>query len=146
MHDLSSVSLCLCFQFRLLFCWLRLSVLLSLSVSQSLFPVQPASFAGLVVCLYISLYFCLCLSLSLCLYLLLLLLLRRSTAVQVRSSVRLMSQYQPSGRGPLPSPTDWSPDQLHAAMFAEVSGIFWAGLKDVVWGLVSLSALTQTRI
>ena len=42
---------------------------------------------------------------------LLLLLLQRPTAVQVRSSVRLMPQNQPSGRGLLPSPTAWSPDQ-----------------------------------
>ena len=42
--------------------------------------------------------------------LLLLLLLQRSTAVQVKSSVRLMPQNQPSGRGLLPSPTAWLPD------------------------------------
>ena len=52
---------------------------------------------------------------------LLLLLLQRSTAVQVRSSVRLMPQNQPSGRGLLPSPTAWSPDQHPAAMLADVS-------------------------
>ena len=51
----------------------------------------------------------------------LLLLLQRSTAVQVRSSVRLMPQIQPSGRGLLPSPTAWSPDQHLAAMLADVS-------------------------
>ena len=50
-----------------------------------------------------------------------LLLLQRSTAVQVRSSVRLMPQNQPSGRGLLPSPTAWSPDQHHAAMLADAS-------------------------
>ena len=55
------------------------------------------------------------------LLLLLLLLLQRSTAVQVRSSVRLMPQIQPSGRGLLPSPTAWSPDQHPAAMLADVS-------------------------
>ena len=50
-----------------------------------------------------------------------LLLLHRSTAVQVRSSVRLMRQKQPSGRGSLPSPTAWSPDQHPATMLADVS-------------------------
>ena len=50
-----------------------------------------------------------------------LLLLQRSTAVQVRSSVRLMPQIQPSGGGLLPSPTAWSPDQHLAAMLADVS-------------------------
>ena len=49
------------------------------------------------------------------------LLLQRSTAVQVRSSVRLMPRNQPSGRGLLPSPTAWSPDQHHTAMLADVS-------------------------
>ena len=49
------------------------------------------------------------------------LLLQRSTAVQVRSSVRLMPQNQPSGRGLLLSPTAWSPDQHHAAILADVS-------------------------
>ena len=53
--------------------------------------------------------------------LLLLLLLQRSTAVQVRSSVWLMPQIQPSGRGLLPSPTAWSPNQHHAATLADVS-------------------------
>ena len=53
-----------------------------------------------------------------CLFLLL--LLQRSTAVQVRSSVRLMPQNQPSGRGLLPSPTAWSPDQHPAAVLADV--------------------------
>ena len=52
---------------------------------------------------------------------LLLLLLQRSTAVQVRSSVRLMPQNQPSGRGLLPSPTAWLLDLHHAAMLADVS-------------------------
>ena len=52
---------------------------------------------------------------------LLLLLLQRSTAVQVRSSVRLMPQNQRSGRGLLPSPTAWSSDQHPAAMLADVS-------------------------
>ena len=52
---------------------------------------------------------------------LLLLLLQRSTAVQVRSSVRLMPQNQPSGRGLLPSPTAWSSDQHPVAMLADVS-------------------------
>ena len=51
----------------------------------------------------------------------LLLLLQRSTAMQVRSSVRLMPQNQPSGRGHLPSPTAWSPDQHPVAMLADVS-------------------------
>ena len=55
------------------------------------------------------------------LQLLLLLLLQRSTAVQVRSSVRLMPQNQPSARGLLPSPTAWSPVQHPAAMLADVS-------------------------
>ena len=55
------------------------------------------------------------------LLLLLLLLLQRSTAVQVTSSVRLTPQNQPSGRGLLPSPTAWSPDQHHAVMLADVS-------------------------
>ena len=32
-----------------------------------------------------------------------------------------MPQNQPSGRGLLPSPTAWSPDQHHAAMLADVS-------------------------
>ena len=52
---------------------------------------------------------------------LLFLLLQRSAVVQVRSSVWLMSQYQLSGRGLLPSPTAWLPDQHHAAMLADVS-------------------------
>ena len=51
----------------------------------------------------------------------LLVLLQRSTAVQVRSSVRLMPQKQPSGRGLLPSPTAWSSDQHPVAMLADVS-------------------------
>ena len=38
-----------------------------------------------------------------------------------RSSVRLMPQNQPSGRGLLPSPTAWSPDQHPAVMLADVS-------------------------
>ena len=50
-----------------------------------------------------------------------LLLLHRSTAVQVTTSVPLMPQNQPSGRGLLPSPTTWSPDQHLAAMLADVS-------------------------
>ena len=50
-----------------------------------------------------------------------LLLLQRSTAMQVRSSVRLMPQNQSSGRGLLPSPTAWSPDQHLAAKLADVS-------------------------
>ena len=50
-----------------------------------------------------------------------LLLLQRSTAVQVRSSVRLMPQNRPSGRGLLPSPTAWSSDQHHLAMLVDVS-------------------------
>ena len=49
------------------------------------------------------------------------LLLQRSTAVQVRSSVWLMPQNQPSGRGLLPSSTAWSPNQHHAAMLVDVS-------------------------
>ena len=49
------------------------------------------------------------------------LLLLRSTAVQVMSSVRLMPQNQPSGRGLLPSPTAWPPDQHLAATLADVS-------------------------
>ena len=53
--------------------------------------------------------------------LLLLLLLLRSTAMQVRSSIRLMPQNQPSGRGLLLSPTAWSPDQHLMAMLANVS-------------------------
>ena len=44
-----------------------------------------------------------------------------SRVVQVRSSVRLMPQNQPSGRGLLPSPTAWSPDQHLVAMLADVS-------------------------
>ena len=48
-------------------------------------------------------------------------LLQRSTAVQIRSSVRLMPQNQPSGRGLLPSPTAWSSDQHPVAMLADVS-------------------------
>ena len=43
-----------------------------------------------------------------------------STAVQVRSSIRLMPQNQPSSRGLLPSPTAWSPDQHPAAMLADI--------------------------
>ena len=74
------------------------------------------------------------------------LLLQRLTAMQVRSSVRLMPQNQPSGRGLLPSPTAWSPDQHPAAMLADVSLHIWAGLKDMVWGLVSLSALTKGSV
>ena len=50
-----------------------------------------------------------------------LLRLQRSTAVQVRSTVRLMPQNQPSGRGLLPSPAARSQDQHHAAMLADVS-------------------------
>ena len=50
-----------------------------------------------------------------------LLLLQRSTAMQVRSSVRLMPQNQPSGRRLLPSPAAWSPDQHHAVTLADVS-------------------------
>ena len=41
--------------------------------------------------------------------------------VASRSSVRLMPQNQPSGRGLLPSPTAWSPDQHPAAMLSDVS-------------------------
>ena len=52
---------------------------------------------------------------------LLLLLLQWLTAVQVRSSVLLMPQNQPSSRGLLPSPTAWLPDQHPAAMLADVS-------------------------
>ena len=48
-------------------------------------------------------------------------LLQRSTAVQVRSSVRLMPQNQPSCIGLLPSATAWSLDQHHATMLADVS-------------------------
>ena len=51
----------------------------------------------------------------------LLLLLQRSTAVQVRSSVQLMPQSRPSGRGLPQSPTVWSPDQHLVAMLADVS-------------------------
>ena len=50
-----------------------------------------------------------------------LLLLQPSTAVQVRSSVRLMPQIQQSSRGLLPSPTAWSPDNHLAALLADVS-------------------------
>ena len=50
-----------------------------------------------------------------------LLLLQRSAAVQVRSSVQLMPQNQPSGRGLLPSPTAWSSDQHPVAMLADIS-------------------------
>ena len=53
--------------------------------------------------------------------LLLLPLLQRWTAVQVTSSVRLMLQSQPSGRGLLPSPTAWSSDKHPVAMLADVS-------------------------
>ena len=52
---------------------------------------------------------------------LLLLLLQRSTAVQVRSSVRLMPQIQPFRRGLLPNPTTWSPDQHFVTMSADIS-------------------------
>ena len=76
----------------------------------------------------------------------LLLLLQRSTAVQVRSSVWLMPQNQPSGRVLLRSPTAWSSDQHPVAMLADVSRHTLAGLKDVVWDLVSLSALTQGSV
>ena len=48
-------------------------------------------------------------------------LLQRSTAVQVRSSVRLMPPNQPSGRGLLPNPIAWSPDQHPTAMLTDVS-------------------------
>ena len=48
------------------------------------------------------------------------LLVQQSTVVQSRSSVQLMRQNQMFSRGPLPSPTAWSPDQWHVAMFAEV--------------------------
>ena len=54
-------------------------------------------------------------------HLLLLLLLQRPSAVQVRSSVRLMPQNQSSGRGLPPNPTAWSTDQHPAAMFTDVS-------------------------
>ena len=53
--------------------------------------------------------------------LLLLLLLQRSTAVQVRSSVRFVPQNLPSGGGLLPSPTAWSSDQHPVVMLADVS-------------------------
>ena len=49
------------------------------------------------------------------------LIVQRSTAVQVRSSVRLMPQIQPSSRGLLLSPIAWLPDQHLAAMLADVS-------------------------
>ena len=55
------------------------------------------------------------------LVLLLLLLLQRSRAMQVRSSVRLMPQIQPSGRRLLPRPAAWSPQQHLVAMIADVS-------------------------
>ena len=51
-----------------------------------------------------------------------LLLLQRSTAVQVRSSVRLMPQNQPSCRGLLPSPTAWSIPGLNPACPGSFSG------------------------
>ena len=58
-----------------------------------------------------------------------------------------MPQNHPFGRGLPPSPTAQSPDQHPAAMLANVSQyIYWAGLKAVVWGLVSLSALTQGSV
>ena len=71
-----------------------------------------------IVCLCQGSFTCFskCMSVSV-----LLLLLQRSTAVQVRSSVRLMPQNQPSGRGLLPSPTAWSSDQHPVAMLADVS-------------------------
>ena len=58
---------------------------------------------------------------TLFLLLLLLLLFQWSTAVHVRSSVRLMTQNQPSGRGLLLSPTAWSSDEHPVAMLADVS-------------------------
>ena len=41
--------------------------------------------------------------------------------MQVRASVQLMPQNQPSGRSLLLSPIAWSPDQHHAAMLVDVS-------------------------
>ena len=49
------------------------------------------------------------------------LLLQWSTAMLVRSSVQLMPQNQPSGRGLLPSPIAWLPDQHLAAILADIS-------------------------
>ena len=50
-----------------------------------------------------------------------LLILQRLATVQVRSSVRLMPQNWPSGRGLLLSPTAWSPDQHPVAMLDDIS-------------------------
>ena len=48
--------------------------------------------------------------------------LRESSSSAINSSsVRLMPQSQPSGRGLLPSPSAWSPDQHLVAMLADVS-------------------------
>ena len=76
----------------------------------------------------------------------LLLLLQRSTDVQVKSSVQLMPQKQPSGRGLLPSPTDWSPDQHPAAMLADVSQHILGTTEGRGLGLVSLSTLTKGSV
>ena len=70
------------------------------------------------------------------------LLLQRSTAVQVRSSVRLMSQDQVFCRAPQ---LGRKISTMRPCWLTSLD-IFWAGLKDVVWGLVSLSALTQGRV
>ena len=59
--------------------------------------------------------------------------------MQVTSPVRLMPQNQPSGRGLLPSPTAWSPDQHHAAMLADVS----RPILGRAWGFRQLPVLTQ---
>ena len=64
------------------------------------------------------------------------------TAVQVRSSVHLMPQSQLSGRGPLPSPTTWSPDQHHMAMLA-VSANF--GQDWRMWSWVWSACLHSYR-
>ena len=79
---------------------------------------------------------------------LLLHLLQRSTAVQVRSSARLMPQNQPSSRGLLSSPTAWSPDQHHAAMLADISRHILGRTegRGLGFGLVSLSTLTKGSV
>ena len=94
--------------------------------------------------LLLSRLFLLLIPLPLLLQLLLLLLRQRSTAVQVRSSVRLMPQIQPSGRGLLPSPTAWSPNQHLVAMLGDVSRYIlgWTEGRGLGFGQL---ARTHTR-
>ena len=84
--------------------------------------MQTSELRGLQVCLTMAPCAPLArVSAARCMHAAILLLLQRSTAVQVRSSVRLMPQNQSSGSGLLPSTTAWSLDQHFAAMLADVS-------------------------